>query len=288
MAVSVKSAQKKPLSYKGYLKLDELLSLQKPLSKPAQHDELLFVIAHQVYELWFKLMVDELETAITLMSSGDLYEAARLIRRVVTIQKVLIQQLEVLETIRPTDFLKFRSVLSPASGFQSLQFRELEFVSGQKEEKFLDIHKHDRPDYQKLFRRWESPALWDGFRQVLKSNGFSVEAPAEKEAKERERIAFEKEVDAVVAVYSESGYSAVVDLAEALLEYDKYFWLWRNHHMGMVERIIGRKHGTGAEVVKETMNSYSFQSSGVSYLKTTLKRRFFPALWAARTKISEV
>src|SRR2546422_767051 len=199
MAVSVKSAQRRPLSYKGYLKLDELLSLQKPLSKPAQHDELLFVIAHQVYELWFKLMVDELETAITLMSSGDLYEAARLIRRVVTIQKVLIQQLEVLETIRPTDFLKFRSVLSP-----------------------------------------------------------------------------------------ESGYSAVVDLAEALLEYDKYFWLWRNHHMGMVERIIGRKHGTGAEVVKETMNSYSFQSSGVSYLKTTLKRRFFPALWAARTKISEV
>ena len=232
--------------------------------------------------------MDELETAITLMSSGDLYEAARLIRRVVTIQKVLIQQLEVLETIRPTDFLKFRSVLSPASGFQSLQFRELEFVSGQKEEKFLDLHKHDRPDYQKLFRRWESPALWDGFRQVLKSNGFSVEAPAEKEAKERERIAFEKEVDAVVAVYSESGYSAVVDLAEALLEYDKYFWLWRNHHMGMVERIIGRKHGTGAEVVKETMNSYSFQSSGVSYLKTTLRRRFFPALWAARTKISEV
>src|SRR5213594_3396165 len=208
-------------------------------------------------------MVDELETAISLMSSGDLYEAARLIRRVVTIQKVLIQQLEVLETIRPTDFLKFRSVLSPASGFQSLQFRELEFVSGQKEEKYLDLHKQDKPDYQKLFRKWESPALWDGFRQVLKSNAF-------------------------VAVYSESGYSAVVDLAEALLEYDKYFWLWRNHHMGMVERIIGRKHGTGAEVVKETMNSYSFQSSGVAYLKTTLRRRFFPALWAARTKIREV
>ncbi|HLQ03366.1 MAG TPA: tryptophan 2,3-dioxygenase family protein [Nitrososphaerales archaeon] len=288
MAVSVKSAQRKPLSYKGYLKLDELLGLQKPLSKPAQHDELLFVIAHQVYELWFKLMVDELETAISLMSSGDLYEAARLIRRVVTIQKVLIQQLEVLETIRPTDFLKFRSVLSPASGFQSLQFRELEFVSGQKEEKYLDLHKQDKPDYQKLFRKWESPALWDGFRQVLKSNGFAVEAPAEKEQKERERIVFEKEVDAVVAVYSESGYSAVVELAEALLEYDKYFWLWRNHHMGMVEMIIGRKHGTGAEVVKETMNSYSFQSSDVAYLKTTLRRRFFPALWAARTKISEV
>src|SRR5438093_6188763 len=181
MAVSVKSAQRKPLSYKGYLKLDELLRLQKRLSKHAQHDELLFVIAHQVYELWFKLMVNELETAISLMSSGDLYEAARLIRRVVTIQKVLIQQLEVLETSRPTDFLKFRSALSPASGFQSLQFRELEFISGVKEERFLDLHKHDRADYQKLLKRWEAPALWDGFRQVLKSNGFAVEASADKE-----------------------------------------------------------------------------------------------------------
>src|SRR6266852_6234830 len=281
-------AKRRPLSYGEYLGLDELLDLQRLVSKPRQHDEVLFLIAHQAYELWFKLMLNELETAVSHMLGDDLAEATRLIRRVVPVQRVLIQQLEVLETIRPTDFLKFRSILHPASGFQSLQFRELEFVSGQKEEKFLDLHKHDRLDHQKLFRKWESPALWDGFRQVLKSNGFAVEAPADKEPKERERIVFEKEVDAVVAVYSESGYSAVVELAEALLEYDKYFWLWRNHHMGMVERIIGRKHGTGAEVVKETMNSYSFQSSGVAYLKTTLRRRFFPALWAARTKISEV
>src|SRR5207245_11601838 len=118
--------------------------------------------------------------------------------------------------------LQFRRVLRPASGFQSLQFRELEFVSGQKEEKFLDLHKQDKPDYQKLFRKWESPALWDGFRQVLKSNGFAVEAPADKEQKERERIVFEKEVDAVVAVYSESGYPAVVELAESRLPYATY------------------------------------------------------------------
>src|SRR5207245_7406624 len=133
------------------------------------------VIAHQVYELWFKLMVNELETAISLMSSGDLYEAARLIRRVVTIQKVLIQQLEVLETIRPTDFLKFRSVLSPASGFQSLQFRELDFVSGQKEVKFLDLHKQDRRNYEELFRKWETPALWDRLRPVLTRHGSARE-----------------------------------------------------------------------------------------------------------------
>ena len=284
----MKSA-KKPISYKGYLRLDQLLSLQKRVSKPQQHDELLFIIAHQVYELWFRLMLEELEAAIAHMFSSDPYEAARLIRRVVTIQKVLIQQLEVLETIRPTDFLKFRSVLSPASGFQSLQFRELEFVSGQKEERFLELHKRDSADYGKLWKAWESPTIWDGFRHVLKMNGFAVDPPGgKKEGNERERATFEMEVDAVVAVYSESGYSAVMELAEALLEYDKYFWLWRNHHVGMVERIIGRKVGTGAEVVKETTDSYSFQSAGVTYLKTTLKRRFFPALWAARTKISEL
>src|SRR5438309_2769458 len=283
MAVSVKSAQRRPLSYKGYLKLDELLSLQKPLSKPAQHDELLFVIAHQVYELWFKPMVDELETAITLMSSGDLYEAARLIRRVVTIQRVLIQQLEVLETIRPTDFLKFRSILHPASGFQSLQFRELEFISGLKDERYLNLHMGNEMSYEQLLKRWEAPTLWDGFRTVLEERGFNV---GRKEKGNEERV-FELEVDAVLKIFTEGKYSLVAELGAVMMAYDKYFWIWRQQHVAMVERVIGSRPGTGEKVVKKTIGPTSFRPSGVDYLQTTLGKRFFPALWAARTRIGE-
>src|SRR5882762_4760031 len=148
-------AKRRPLSYGEYLGLDELLDLQHLVSKPRQHDEVLFLIAHQAYELWFKLMRD------------DLAEATRLIRRVVPVQRVLIQQLEVLETIRPTDFLKFRSILHPASGFQSLQFRELEFISGLKDERYLNLHMGNEMSYEQLLKRWEAPTLWDGFRTVL-------------------------------------------------------------------------------------------------------------------------
>src|SRR5271170_3565686 len=162
-------AKRRPLSYGEYLVLDELLDLQRLASKPRQHDEVLFLIAHQAYELWFKLILNELETAISHMLAGEVPEATRLIRRVVPVQRVLIDQLEVLETIRPSDFLKFRSILDPASGFQSLQFRELEFISGQKDERFLQLHKDSERDYGQLLNRWEAPTLWDGFRAVLEA-----------------------------------------------------------------------------------------------------------------------
>ena len=267
--------RKKLQSYGGYLKLDELLGLQRPVSYPPQHDEMLFVIAHQTYELWFKLMLSELETAVKLMQEGETREAARLIERVVAVLRVLTQQLGVLETIRPDDFARFRDVLRPASGFQSVQFRELEFVSGQKDVRFLDLHKGDKEALGALKGRMDSPSLWDAFREVLTRRSLLRDGSRSTHA----------EVEAVTKVYSGNSNSDLADLADALLDYDEAFWLWRNHHVGMVERIIGRSVGTGSAYVKETLGPYSFQRSGVSYLKTTLRRRFFPALWAARTKL---
>jgi tryptophan 2,3-dioxygenase len=275
--------KRRPLSYGEYLGLDGLLDLQRLVSKPRQHDEVLFIIAHQAYELWFKLMLNELETAISHMLGDNLAEATRLINRVVPAQRVLIGQLEVLETIRPTDFLKFRSILHPASGFQSLQFRELEFISGQKDKRFLDLHAGNEKDYEQLLKRWEAPSLWDGFRTVLEERGFDVG----RRAKGNEDEVFESEVQASLMIFTESKYLHVADLAEAMLEYDKYFQLWRSHHIMMVERVIGGRPGTGEKSVKKTMGPTSFRPSGVSYLQTTMGKRFFPALWAARTRIGQ-
>jgi tryptophan 2,3-dioxygenase len=274
-------AKRRPLSYGEYLGLGELLELQHLVSKPRQHDEVLFLIAHQAYELWFKLMLNELETAISHMLADNLSEATRLIRRVVPVQRVLIDQLEILETIRPTDFLKFRSILHPASGFQSLQFRELEFISGQKDERYLNLHIGNEMDYEQLLKRWEAPTLWDGFRTVLEERGFDVG----RKAKGNEEANFELEVQASLKIFTESKYSYVSELAEVMLEYDKYFQLWRSHHIMMVERVIGGRPGTGEKVVEKTIGAKSFRPSGVSYLQTTMGKRFFPALWAARTRI---
>ena len=275
--------KRRPLSYGEYMDLDRLLDIQRLVSKPRQHDEVLFIIAHQTYELWFKLMLNELETAISHMLADNIAEATRLIRRVVPVQRVLIGQLEVLETIRPTDFLKFRSILHPASGFQSLQFRELEFISGQKDERFLSLHAGNEKDHDQLLKRWEAPTLWDGFRTVLEERGFDVG----RRAKGNEDAVFELEVQASLKVFTEGKYRQVADLAEAMLDYDKYFQLWRSHHIMMVERVIGGRAGTGEKDVSKTMGTASFRASGVSYLQTTMGKRFFPALWAARTRIGQ-
>ena len=274
----------KPLIYKEYLNIDHLLSLQKLLSKPRQQDEVLFIIAHQTYELWFKLTLNELESAISQMLAGDVREATRLIRRVLEVQKVLIQQITVLETIRPKDFLKFRTLLRPASGFQSLQFRELEFISGQKDERFLKMHKDDESDYEQLLKRYESPSLWDGLREVLEGYGFDVNSDSSRETEKKLR---KKELKALVKLFSGKKYPEVEELAEVLMEYDKNFWLWRTHHIAMVERVIGRKEGTGSEIVRDIVGPYAFNTSGVAYLQTSLTKRFFPVLWEARTEISE-
>jgi tryptophan 2,3-dioxygenase len=259
------------LSYNSYLKVQDLIGLQQCLSDPQHHDELLFITVHQAYELWFKQILHEIDATINLMSEDRLAAAARALRRVVEIEKLLINQIHILETMTPINFLGFRDELNPASGFQSMQFREIEFASGQKDEKLLQEFRDDEFAYTRLCARFEKPTLRDAFFAALTKRGF--EAPAldgsldEEERKKR----YGKRTRAVLEVLThfEERFEEF-HLAESLLEHDEYFSLWRSHHIKMVERMVGTKRGTGG-------------SEGVGYLQTTLSKKFFPELWEART-----
>ena len=263
--------QDAPLSYNKYLRVPELIDLQTCLSSPAHHDELLFITVHQAYELWFKQILHEIDAAIALMKDDRAAEAALALRRVVEIEKLLVQQIHILETMTPISFLGFRDELNPASGFQSMQFREIEFSSGLKDEKILREFEHDEFAHQRLQARLNAPSLSDAFFALLRRHGFDTPATeAPRDAKER-RSNFGKRQRAVTEVltHPEKLYKEYL-LAEALLEHDEYFALWRSHHIKMVERMVGAKRGTGG-------------SEGIGYLKTTLDKKFYPDLWEART-----
>jgi tryptophan 2,3-dioxygenase len=237
------------LSYGTYLKVAELLSLQQGLSK--EHDELLFVVAHQVYELWFKLVLFELEAARDRIDADDIFFARHYLRRVHVVERLLIEQIEVLETMSPQDFLAFRSQLAPASGFQSVQFREIEFLSGLKEPKYLARVEATPGEAARLRRRLDEPSLADAFRGLVERRG----SPALLDVfRDRER------------------HGDLFDLCEALLDHDEAFAHWRARHVLMVERQIGGKTGTGG-------------SSGAEYLRTTLDKRFYPDLWEVASQL---
>lgn len=259
------------LSYNSYLKVQDLIGLQNCLSDPQHHDELLFITVHQTYELWFKQVLHELDAAVSLMGEDRLAAAAHALRRVVEIEKVLIKQIHILETMTPINFLGFRDELNPASGFQSMQFREIEFASGLKDENILKEFRNDEFASERLRARFEKPSLADSFYAALTVRGF--EAPADETSlteSERKR-SYGKRTQAVLEVLTHfETRLEEFQLAEALLEHDEYFSLWRSHHIKMVERMVGTKRGTGG-------------SEGVGYLKTTLAKRFFPELWEART-----
>jgi tryptophan 2,3-dioxygenase len=259
-----------PLSYNEYLKVTDLIGLQECLSDPAHHDELLFITIHQAYELWFKQILHELDAAVTMMAEDRLAAAARTMRRVVEIEKLLITQIHILETMTPISFLGFRDQLNPASGFQSMQFREIEFASGHKQESILNEFRADEFAYTRLRKRLETPSLGDAFYAALRKRG--LDAPANEDSIEQEqKIRYGKRTQAVLELLThfEERYEEF-QLAEALLEHDEYFSLWRSHHIKMVERMVGTKRGTGG-------------SEGVGYLRTTLDKKFFPELWEART-----
>ena len=247
------------LSYGSYLRIRELLDLQLPQSKPAAHDETLFIIVHQAFELWFREMIFELETIRDLMGNQDIPRARHLLQRVHTIERLLIEQIEVLETMSPQDFIEFRSNLNPASGFQSIQFREIEFLGGLKERGFIRLAA-DQEDRERLEKRFEDPTLWDAFCALLGKNGLPMPADDE-EARRASLTKLARDRDA----FAELWY-----LSEDLLEMDELFSVWRQRHVLMVERQIGTKSGTGG-------------SSGASYLRTTLEKRFFPELWELRS-----
>ena len=237
------------LSYGSYLKVPELLQLQQGLSR--EHDELLFIVAHQVYELWFKVVLFELEATRDRIDADDIFFARHHLRRVHVIEKLLVEQIDVLETMSPQDFLAFRSKLAPASGFQSVQFREIEFLSGLKDAKYVARLEATPEELARLRRRLDEPSVDDAFRALVKRRG----SPSLLEIfRNRQR------------------YGELFDLCEALLDHDETFAHWRSRHVLMVERQIGGKTGTGG-------------SSGAQYLRTTLGKRFYPELWEVRSQL---
>ena len=259
------------LSYNSYLKVQQLIELQECLSDPAHHDELLFITVHQAYELWFKQILHEVDAAIALMNEGRLAAATRAIRRIVEIEKLLIAQIHILETMTPISFLAFRDELNPASGFQSMQFREIEFASGLKDENILNEFRNDEFAHKRLQQRSAATDLNAAFYAALRKRGFEApSADAALSAEENKRN-YGRRTQAVLEILTHfEQRPEEFQLAEALLEHDEYFSLWRSHHIKMVERMVGSKRGTGG-------------SEGVGYLQTTLKKRFFPELWEART-----
>lgn len=260
-----------PLSYNKYLRVQDLIRLQECLSDPAHHDELLFITVHQAYELWFKQVLHELDASITLMSEDRLSAAARTLRRVVEIEKLLVAQIHILESMTPISFLGFRDQLNPASGFQSMQFREIEFTSGLKDRSILAEFKTDPFAFDRLQARIESPSLGEAFFSALNRRGFQLRPPGNEEDRAAHKAAYDERTRAVLEILThfEERYEEF-QLVEALLEHDEYFSLWRSHHIKMVERMVGAKRGTGG-------------SEGIGYLKTTLDKKFFPELWEART-----
>lgn len=266
------------LTYSSYLKVPELLKLQHPQSSPQHHDELLFIIVHQTYELWFKELLHDLDAVVSNLrgaganpeSRDEVYEAARLLRRCTEITRVLVEQFTILETMLPTHFLAFRGKLEPASGFQSEQFRELEFLCGLKDEKMLRYHRPTPEAHALLERRLREPSLHDVFFDALRTMG---KLQVDENATERER--FDARARAVLSLYrDERSNRDWIDVCERLTEFDELVVSWRLRHIQLVERVIGVRMGTGG-------------TAGSSYLKLTLDKKFFPELWEARTLLTE-
>ncbi len=246
------------LTYGSYLRLPQLLDQQRLASDPPAHDELLFITIHQVYELWFKQILHELESVRDAMFADRAWQARQLLGRVHTIERVLIGQVVVLETMTPQDFGVFRSRLAPASGFQSVQFREIEFLSGAKDPGYLDrFHALTDDERARLDRRLGEPTLWDAFVHLLGARSLATGTDTEIGQ------------SLLTVARDRDTHGDAWDLAEALIEHDANAWLWRSRHVLMVERQIGTKSGTGG-------------SSGGPYLRGRLPVRYYPLLWELR------
>jgi tryptophan 2,3-dioxygenase len=258
------------VTYGGYLRIDELLSLQQPRSPGPEHDELLFIVIHQVYELWFKQLLHELDRAIELLTGDDSYRAQHTLKRILTILKVMVAQLDILETMTPQEFLSFRARLEAASGFQSDQFRQLEFVLGAKNDKAIARFPPDSRARAALERRYVQPTVWDAFLRYLAREGYPV-PPSQLARDVTTRVEPSAEVQSIlVDVYRRDPKNA--ELCERLVDLDEGVQEWRYRHVKMVERTIGTKMGTGG-------------SSGAEYLRNTVGRNLFPDLWEIRAHL---
>ena len=263
------------LTYGSYLKVAPLLGLQEPLTKPERHDEMLFIVIHQVYELWFKQILHEVKAATALLDKDQVMAFTRALKRVTTIQSVLTHQVDVLETMTPVDFNSFRDKLNPASGFQSWQFRELEFRLGAKNPAYFKFHRNDPVATRVLMEAAEAPSVYDRFLALLARRGFAIDHAVLSRDVKAPYTSSESVCQAVLKIYRESDkYYDLYSTLEALIDLDEGLLLWRQRHVAMVERMIGSRKGTGG-------------SSGVKYLTETLAKRFFPEIWEARNWLGE-
>ena len=260
-------SQDKSLSYTSYLALDEILGAQRPTSE--EHDEVLFIVVHQVYELWFKQLIHELRYLQQMLEEGYDARAFATFKRALTILKLVVAQLDVIETMTPVQFLTFRERLEESSGFQSGQFRELEAILGRRDPGVLTAYHEGSVDYDKVKAALERPSVYDSFLHYLHAKGYEIpreilERDVTQPAQESEGVQA-----ALLRAYRDDAEPAQV--AERLVDFDEGFMEWRYHHVKMVERTISTKTGTGGY--------------GAGYLRSTLHQPFFPDLWAIRSEL---
>jgi tryptophan 2,3-dioxygenase len=256
-------------SYGDYLRVDDLLGLQQPLSEGPEHDEMLFIVIHQVYELWFKQILHELAHLEQLLGSNDGAHARGTLKRILTILKVLVAQIDILETMTPLEFLSFRDRLEFGSGFQSHQFRELEFALGWKDPSALERYPAGGEVGRRLEERLRAPSLWDAFLRHLAASGVPVpRADLERDVTQKVQASPALR-EALIAVYRRD--PGLAELCERMVDLDEGMMEWRYRHVKMVQRTIGTRRGTGG-------------SAGAEYLLATLNQPLFPDLWAIRTE----
>jgi len=261
------------ITYGGYLRLDRLLDAQQPLSDPPHHDEMLFIVQHQVSELWLKLIIHELGAAIAFLRRDQVWQCQKVIARCKQVLRQLTEQWSVLETLTPSEYMEFRDVLGPSSGFQSLQYRTVEFLLGNKNASMLKVFAHDPAGQARLREALEGPGLYDEFLMYLARWGHAVPAQHLRREWSRPHVRDEALLPVFEAIYEDTGrYWREYGLCEDLVDLETQFQLWRFRHMRTVMRIIGFKRGTGG-------------SSGVGFLKQALELTFFPELFDVRTSI---
>ncbi len=261
------------MTYAGYLRLDRLLSAQQPLSKPPHHDEMLFIVQHQVSELWLKLLIHELSAAIEHLRNDRVWQFGKAVARCKRVLEQLTAQWSVLETLTPSEYMEFRDILGPSSGFQSLQYRSVEFLMGNKNAGMLRVFAHDPEGQAELKLKLDAPSLYDEFLRYLARWGHAVPDTHLERDWSKPHVLDPALTAVFERIYEDTGrYWREYALCEDLVDLETQFQLWRFRHMRTVMRIIGFKRGTGG-------------SSGVGFLKQALDLTFFPELFEVRTSI---
>ncbi|MFW6347407.1 MAG: tryptophan 2,3-dioxygenase [Cyclonatronaceae bacterium] len=263
-----KNPGSKSLNYTNYLKLDQLLALQQHKSRPEEHDETLFIIIHQTYELWFKQILHESNLLRAELNNGNTWQSIKTMRRILTIMKTLVGQIDILETMTPLSFNQFRGFLDSSSGFQSVQFRELEILCGLRFGLMTEAHAGHEPALGAITRRMEEQTFWEAFCAYLRQKKHAMPIPERLKAPEGLLFEPSKTAQEILVNVMRNDPEAAL-LAELLVDFDEGLQEWRYRHVKMVERTIGSKKGTGG-------------SDGVAYLRSTTHKAVFPDLWAIR------